>query len=299
MTVTVTARNIGSVPLATRQLQLFIDEQLIESTRIDLPLGQTVTTEFTLTAPASGEHVLLPRLEDDALPADNQRWLPLSVRSDLNVLLVNGRPAGQPRESATFFVEQALAPHGRSLAAPQDSDASQRLRVDTVTEAELAQTEFTRFDVVFLCDVGVLTEADVERLRRFVESGGGLIVSLGPSVAMAMDRANEFAFGPRGLMSVQLQDVISASVVEGQPTIFAFDPGEFTHPLLREFRGNPGAGLETALIRQYVRTVVPTMSKIQNLSSVDVALNFSSGDPAILTQTRGCRTERVDHDQRG
>ncbi len=285
MTVAVTARNTGSVPLAGRQLQLFIDEQLIESTRIDLPLGQTVTTEFTLTAPASGEHVLRARLEDDALPVDNQRWLPLSVRSDLNVLLVNGRPAGRPRESATFFVEQALAPHGHSRATPQDSDALQRLRVDTVAEAELAQTEFTRFDVVFLCDVGVLTEADVERLRRFVESGGGLIVSLGPSVAM--DRANEFAFGPRGLMSVQLQDVISASAAEGPPTIFAFDPGEFTHPLLREFRGNPGAGLETALIRQYVRTVVPTSSTIQHLSSVEVALNFSSGDPAILTQARG------------
>ena len=51
---------------------------------------------------------------------------------------------------------------------------------------------------------------------------------------------------------------------------------------MREFRGNPGAGLETALIRQFVKVNVAARR-----DDHDIALRFSTGDPAILTQPLG------------
>ncbi len=285
MTVTATLRNAGTVPLTARRVELRIDDQLADSRRVDVPLGQDATVEFTLTAPASGEHSLSVRLEEDSLPADNERWLPLSVRSELSVLLVNGRPSARPREAATFFVEQALSPKTTDRAA-----SPRWLRVTTVPDSELPNVELDRHDVVFLCDVGTLTELEVERLRRFAENGGGVIVSLGPSVSV--ERLNDVAFGPRGLMAVRLNELVTSTNDDGTPSAFGFDPGDFTHPLLREFRGNPGAGLETALIRQYMRAVADAASVgIQgtDASSVgyDIALRFSNGDPAIVTQSLG------------
>ena len=286
MSVTATIRNAATIPLIARRVELRIDDQLADSRRIDLPLGQDATVEFSLTAPASGEHSLSVRLEDDSLLADNERWLPLSVRSELSVLLVNGRPSARAREAATFFVEQALSPKTTDRAA-----IPSWLRVTTVPDSELPNVELDRHDVVFVCDVGTLTELDVERLRRFAESGGGVIVSLGPTVSV--EKLNEVAFGPRGLMTLHLNEVVISTNDDGTPSAFGFDPGDFAHPLLREFRGNPGAGLETALIRQFVRADVADASRVRAESidarrvGHDIALRFSNGDPAIFTQPIG------------
>ena len=278
MSVTATLRNAGNVPLTARRVELRIDEQLTDSRRVDFPLGQDATVEFTLTAPASGEHTLSVRLEEDSLAADNERWLPLSVRSELSVLLVNGRPSARPRDAATFFVEQALSPKTADRAA-----SSRWLQVTTVPDSELPNIELDRHDVVFLCDVGTLSEQDVERLRRFAESGGGVIVSLGPSVSV--EKLNEFAFGERGLMTLHFDEMVTSMNDDGTASAFGFDPGDFTHSLLREFRGNPAAGLETALVRQYVRTeIIPTQRPIR-FGSVEIALRFSNGEAAILTQS--------------
>lgn len=290
MSVTATIRNNGSVAITGRHVELLIDEQLTDSKRIDVPVGQDVVVEFTLPAPASGEHGLSVRLEDDSLLADNQRWLPLSVRSELSILLVNGRSAGRARDSATFFVEQALSPSSlgvRERGLLSSVAAVRGLRVSTITEADLANMELARHDVVFLCDTGLLIDADVERLRRFMEAGGGVIVSLGSSVNL--ERFNEVVSGPRGLISVRLQEPISGADEDGKPTVFGFDPGDYLHPLLREFRGNPGAGFETALIQRYVRAVAirTAIGTLNDASQVESAINFSSGDPAVLTSLQG------------
>ncbi len=284
MSVTATIRNNGLVAIAGRRVELLIDEQLVDSKRIDVPLGQDSIVEFALAAPASGEHGLSVRLEEDSLSADNQRWLPLSVRSELSILLVNGRSAGRTRDSATFFVEQALSPnslHVRDRGLSNTLAATRGLRVMTTTEADLPNLELARHDVVFLCDTGLLTEADVERLRRFIEAGGGVIMSLGPSVSL--ERFNEVVASPRGLISVRLLEPINGADTDGKPAVFGFDPGDYLHPLLREFRGNPGAGLETALIQRYVKAAANGDAN----NTVETAINFSSGDPAILTSSRG------------
>lgn len=82
-------------------------------------------------------------------------------------------------------------------------------------------------------------------------------------------------------MTLRLNEIVTSMNADGTPSVFGFDPGDFTHPLLREFRGNPGAGLKP-LIRQYVRVVVNS-----NSIGHDVALRFSTGDPAIVTQPLG------------
>lgn len=289
MMVTATIRNNGSVAITGRRVDLLIDEQLVDSKRIDVPLGQDVIVEFTVPAPASGGHGVLVRLEEDSLAADNKRWLSISVRSELSILLVNGRPSGRARDWATFFVEQALLPKSANVRdrGVLNSVAPNRgMQVRTITEADLPNVEFERHDVVFLCDSGALTDSDVDRLRRFQEAGGGVIVSLGMSINL--EKFNEIVGSPQGLLAVRFLEPVSGVDEDGKPTAFGFDPGDYQHPLLREFRGNPGAGLEAALIRRYVK--VSATGDVNNTSNtrgqVESAVNFSSGDPAILTSSR-------------
>src|SRR5262249_37692108 len=63
--------------------------------------------------------------------------------------------------------------------------------------------------------------------------------------------------------------------------VFAFDPGEFAHPILGAFQGNPQAGLERTQAYAYVKATAPA----RNASRV--ALAFDTGDPAIIERPFG------------
>ncbi len=280
--VTAVIRQVGwdSVPTArsVRRVELLLNDQVIDAQQIESGDDETRVV-FQITTPESGEHMLSARLDDDALTADNQFWRTLSIRPQINVLLVNGRSASRSRDSATFYVERALAPKLRESRLSNVGESQLRWRVRSLPESEFSQTELTEFDVIFLCDPPRLSEADAERLRRFEQSGGGLIVSLGPLADVT--NLNETLFGPRGVMPVKLSEIVGPLATDGVPTAVGFDTADESHPLLREFRGNPGSGLETALIRQFVRT------EISPKSAVQTPIKFTSGESAILTHPLG------------
>lgn len=278
--VTAIVRNNGSVSISERRITLSIDGQLSDSQSVSLPVGQEANVELRWARPVAGKHAIAVKLDDDALLGDNQRWLNIVVRSEMSVLLVNGRPIARPRDAATFFVEQALSPRLRrdELESLATRDP---LRVTSVSEAEIPNLDLRPHDVIVLCDTGQLTDSDVARLRAFAQQGGGVVLSLGSS--LSVERSNSLLFGTDGLMNVRLQEIVSASSDSDATTGFGFDSGDGLHPLLREFRGNPGAGLETALIRRYVKTSREPIPS----SPIEVALSFSTGDPAILTQSQG------------
>ena len=39
--------------------------------------------------------------------------------------------------------------------------------------------------------------------------------------------------------------------------VFAFDPGDFEHPILSAFQGNPDAGLERTQVYAYIQATTP------------------------------------------
>src|SRR5262249_38911777 len=62
--------------------------------------------------------------------------------------------------------------------------------------------------------------------------------------------------------------------------VFAFDPGDFSHPIVGAFQGNPDAGLESTQAYAYVKAV-PTKDVAHT------ALAFDTGDPAIVERAFG------------
>ena len=63
-------------------------------------------------------------------------------------------------------------------------------------------------------------------------------------------------------------------------TAFQFDVTELDHPLVAEYRGNPGYGLETALTFEYF--------KVDQLSTdAAVALRYENADPCLVERSFG------------
>ncbi|HSJ16295.1 MAG TPA: VWA domain-containing protein [Longimicrobiales bacterium] len=120
---------------------------------------------FTLAAPVRGR----VRLEDDALAADNAWHFALAPDQATRVLVV------APDAGASLFLERALEVGGEPgfrVAAQRSLPAS-----------------LDGYDVVVVNGAALPGGAAAQALRRWVASGGGLVVALGPASGAATAEA--------------------------------------------------------------------------------------------------------------
>jgi hypothetical protein len=202
-----------------------------------------------------GEHVVEARTQADRLEVDDHRWLSLSVRAALEVLCVEGK------SEAARHVLFAL-----------DPGISQRTHVRASVQSEIAllEEDLSRYDCVFLCNVGRFGRDEARLLHRFVEQGRGLVLFLGDQV-----QAENYnvILGSLATGAEVLPVQVAAPVPLGE---YFFDPLEYRHPIVAPFRGHERAGLLTTPVWKYVR--------LQPGAGADVrtALAFENGDPAIV-----------------
>lgn len=263
-------RHFGPLTLSDQPVELAIDGRLAETRRIDLPPGAEVPVDFTHVFAAGGEHTVEVRLEPDLLPLDDVRRLSVPVREQLQVLLVNGKPSGEAMGNATDYVRLALAP----LSA--DRPTAGLVRPHVIPEGELTSTDLARYDCIFLCNVGMFTAREADLLRAYAQGGGGLVFCLGDQVRP--DNYNQVLSSEgAGVLPAKLGEVAGSARSTGEA--FQFDTASLAHPIVRPFAGNPGAGLEATNTFAYVRA--------EPAGEAQVALKFSSGDPAIVTAPVG------------
>lgn len=275
--IVATLRNFSSSGAVGQLVELFVDDRLADTRRVDLPAETDVRVDF---APAfsNGEHRVEVRLKPDGLRVDDARRLAIPVRDELQVLLVNGKPSGELMGNATDFLRLALAPElpNRTLASP--------IRPTVIREGELLGTDLTRFDCVFVCNVALLTDREAEVLRGYLDAGGGVVFCLGDQVRA--DNYNQTLLKPAA-SGTGKPPLLPAKLVEriGDPkkkeTAFEFDAGDFSHPIVRPFQGNPGAGLELTKTFAYFK------AEVSDNRGARVALRFHNGDPAIVDAPYG------------
>ena len=243
-----------------------VNDRVQETRSVTIPQGTETRIDWSPTLPV-GEHRLEVRLKDDNLLADNRRGAVISVRDRLPVLLVNGKPSGEPWENATDLLQLALAPDERGPFAPT-----------VIPESELLSTPLAPYACVFLCDLALITDREASWLADYLTQGGAVVICPGGQVRL--DQYNQVLLAKdRPLLPARLVEVVGDP--EKMTTAFEFDPGDYSHPIVKPFQGNPNSGLELTKTFAYVKTVIPPDRGTQ------VALRFQNGDPAILTAQYG------------
>jgi hypothetical protein len=166
-------------PGATHVRLMMGDEQVARET-VDLSTG---TARVTLHAPIrdDGEPSARLVLEGrDALSVDDARAVLLRPNGALRVLLVDGDPHPNRDRDEVGYLARAL-----DLSPPDAGLISYRV-VDSDTAEAL---DLAAWDVIVLANVRVPSAHASERLVRFVEGGGGLLVSAGDRVDPASYQA--------------------------------------------------------------------------------------------------------------
>ena len=270
-----TIRNFGISGAVGQTVELLLDDRLSDTRQVDLPSESDVRVDFS-PAFSSGEHRVEVRLKPDGLRVDDSRRMVIPVRDELQVLLVNGKPSGEPMGNATDFLKLSLSPDlpNRPPVSP--------IRPTVIREGDLLGTDLARFDCVFLCNVAMLTDREAEVLRGYLDTGGGVVFCLGDQVRpdnyneilyKSVDATRQGNMGP--LLPAKLVERVGDA--KKKETFFEFEaPGDFAHPIVRPFQGNPGAGLELTKTFSYFKT------QVQEDRGATVVLRFSTGDPAIV-----------------
>lgn len=191
VTLSATIQNWGGRDAEDVRADLFIDGARLPRT-IDfqtIPAGDETTRSFDVVFPTAESHEVKLTIRDDALAADNQRFLAIDVPEENPVLIIDGSPGTEQ----AFYVADALA-------ADQSVTG---FAASVQTPEDLRRTPLDRFDLIYLINVPEIAPDALAALQDYVRQGGGLVWYLGDAIRPAF--YNESLFGVAdGLFPVRL-----------------------------------------------------------------------------------------------
>ena len=165
MTATARVTQRQGVEAIQQPIVLELDGQEVQSKMVRLdPTGSaTVTFEpFTLGEAYTRGAI---RLDADALPQDNQVHFVLSPGRALRTLILEG---GNTRPDASLYLQRAL-----------EISEESAFQVEVRRSTSISAADLEAAAVVVLNDIRFPQGNASDRLRRFVEDGGGLLMVLG------------------------------------------------------------------------------------------------------------------------
>ncbi|MEM8873719.1 MAG: BatA domain-containing protein [Planctomycetota bacterium] len=244
-------------------------------------ISPTPTGESVLVSPNladGGRHVLEVLVTGgDPLPADDVRRGVIDVAAALPVLIVEGRRGIDALSGSGAVLDTALAPPFDD-AAP-GTDTRSYVRTELISDLELEAQVLGSYRAVYLADVGNISDAAADALRKYVETGGTLFVFLGGQVDI--DDYNQ-TLGGRGLLPGGLVQLVR---VDGVGRRVDFDPNDVLHPFLAAFSRVSRSGLDTATVSQYFR-ITPSVDTAETVLSLQPEADRAA-DPLILTHRVG------------
>lgn len=248
-----TARLVNQGPVARpgTPVTLEIDGRRVETQTVDLAASGAATVEFAaVTLAATGMTRGSVRLPDDSLAADNVFNFALSPDQRLGVVIVDGGGGSQ----ASYFLERSLAigdaPGFRTVIRPAGG---------------LRAVDLEQASVVLLNQAAIPSGVVGERLRTFVENGGGVVFLMG----------DNRTGGWEGVLPDRVGRVVDYDAQGGIRIGFI----DFGHPAFEAF-STPRSGDFTAA-RFYRYRAIPAVEGQRILAK------FSDGGAALTEQSVG------------
>lgn len=255
----------GSGPV----IHLEVDGERVSTSTLP-PVGDTegeVSRQLKHRFTEPGLHHGAFVLEPDALPEDDRRPFAVHVAPAVRVLAVNGDPRTPPRDDELFHLEAALAP------GPSGGGS---VRATLVGVPLLHGVDLRRFDLIVLANVGGLSAALVDRLRQYVEAGGGLLLSAGDNVDPQRYNRELGTLLPRAVRGVH-----QSTGAGGRGPGEGLGPLKGGAPFLAPLLGAGGEGLRAARTWGYL-VLEPGGAR-----PVVVHLSTESGAPLLVEATLG------------
>ncbi len=236
----------GSVDIA-----LEIGGRSIQSRRLTVAAGGSASVTFDPVTVSEPNVRATVRLADDALAPDNLFHFVVSPENPVDVVVAE-RPGAQRSSSLYLARAIAVSETPRILAKVRQADS-------------LSNEDLATASVVILNDTPV-AQSTADRLKTFVERGGGLFIAAGERTSWPSS-------------ADILPGVPGPSVDRTRGTAGRLGALEYSHQLFEVFRGPRTGDFASARFYGY-RTVTPAQN-VQTLA------RFDDGQPALLERHVG------------
>ncbi len=247
-------------------VQLYLKDKKKEQRLVSLSPKEELTVGFDFSPEEPGSTTGYVELKKTGVVGNPIVYFTIHAREKLKVLIVDGDPRTSLVQSETFFLTRALNPGG-------SKDSSFFLPTVIIPES-LNSVSLKSYQAIIFCNVAVIPDAILPRLRDYLLRGGGLFLFLGDRVRV--DDYNRKLFkAPPPILPNRLGDkrVLLGPKGEEIGTIDA------THPALKPLAGKfLETSLKSAKVNGYFRT---------RISSGSALLTLANGDPLLVEKKVG------------
>ncbi len=282
-------RNAGDSPLRDLRVAWSVAGKPLPPRTVTIPPRASVTARLTHKITDVGVNPITLSVEhSDALPDDNSRTIGVDVIREINVLLVDGDPSNRPLAGETDFLAIALSPF--AFGGQDQPDA---VRTSKTIESKLvAEIDEQSPDIVVLANVAKPDDAARERLARFVNEGGSLIVFDGDKIKP--DAYNDIwkKDDATWRLPAKMGEVVGGPVsTDREAELFPIGDLNRQYAAWNIISGGSGA---TTSNRPLADVDVGGYRKLE-IDAADVAtgaaritlLSFVSGDPVVIASRQG------------
>ncbi len=263
-------------------VSLFIDDAKVETTQLDIEPSDSSDATFKVKIDLQTEsaHTGWVEIDSDALEIDNRQYFTVQSMKSIKVHCVNGERIRSDIKDETFFLTRALKDTGNE-GAPIDYTESTKFPSEDVIQ---------RYDVLILANVSGFTAAEAERVKSYVNSGGGLIITVGDQVDSNIYQQHLGGIDNPLLPCTFMQ---ASGDAIGKETFQVIASVEYRHPIFMPF-SNPNHGdFAKGRFYRYFQSVPTTDST--------VIAAYDDGNPAIVEKIYGngrvlCYTSTIDRE---
>ncbi len=243
-----------------------------------IPPGDSKKISLFVPFHEPGYHSVTARLPADRDPADDQRALAVRVIDAIDVLLVDGDPGIEPRESEVFYLRNALTP------VPLEQREKYYIKTKTISPAELAGTKLGDYEAVVLANVADLPETVLAGLEKYLHAGGGLMVFPGSKISTPF--YNTKMFKERGILPAAFGP--PRGNAEQQDQFFHLQGKGYDHPIVSIWRDPAAGSLGTAHF-QRAFALEPAKGEAPRPEAGPPALilSYADGQPAVMERMWG------------
>lgn len=252
--------NYGKQEAKDTRVSLMVDGTSADEVTIpNIPPGGTRSVPLNTRLKSEGWHNITVRIPADRFPGDDARTLAVRAIREIRVLMVDGEPGSEPRESETFFLGHALVPVSAEEAEQY------YVKTSTIAPADMAGTRFDDFDAVVLANVPDFSTDTATAMENFVKRGGGLLIF--PGAKMNASFYNSQLGTTRKLLPATFGEPRGDAAQEDK--FLTFQTKGYDHPIVALWNdANAGTLASTRTFRSFDLTLLPAATGETEKSNV-------------------------------
>jgi hypothetical protein len=271
--------NFGKEEARNVRVALNVDEEpASDEFTIDvLPAGSMKSISLFAKLMTEGFHSVHARIPDDRLRADDRRSLVVRAIKDVRVLLVDGDPGNEARDSETYFLRNALVP------IPPEMQEEYFIKATTIATPDLGSARLDDFDALILANVSDLSENMLRNFEQYLRRGGGIMIFPGAKsnpIFYNEQLFRRFQFLPAALGTPRGE-------AEQDEKYFALQEKDYQHSIVSIWNDPASGTLGSARFYRAFSLLQSPTPKSQDAGDPQIILKFADGSPAVMERTWG------------